>query len=146
MVCDMAAHKKSAILMVGGKITLDDTTPKAWSNHIHMFEVLTKMSKVKTAVLRFESPDIVRGLFDAVPKGYLEKKYKIRIEEGHVDVPLKIAHDVLVLAKGFDIAVRFDAIDMIFFHTGKLEILSDLKRAVTISAMVQKMFPKIKMK
>jgi len=140
------AAKKPAIIVLGGKITLEDSSPKAWGNHMHIFEVLTKMSKSKTVLLKFEAPDIVRGLLDAVPKGYLEKKYKIRIEEGRVDVPLKIAREILKLSKGFDIAARFDAIEMIFFHTGRLEILGDLRIIATISAIMQKMFPKARVK
>jgi hypothetical protein len=142
----MAAPKKSAILIVGGKITLEDKSSKAWENYLHIFEVLTKGAKTKTITVLFESPDIVRGLLDAVPRDYLEKKYKVTILEGRVDVPLKLAREMLALAKGFDIAVRFDAIDMIFFHTGKLEVLSELQVTTRISALLQKMFPKIRVK
>lgn len=142
----MAAKAKSVIMVMGGKVTLEDGSPKAWANYLRIFEVLTKATKSKATVLRFEAPDIRRGLLDAVPEDYLAKKYKLHISEGSTEAPLNIARQILAMAKGFDIAVRFDAIEMIFFHTGKLEILAELRVAAKLAELLKKMFPKARIK
>lgn len=131
---------KIIISVEGGKITVTDKTTKAWRTYISILETLARKLKTKTTTMHFEAPDIVRGLLDAVQKEELEKKYKIIINEGMSDVPLKSAEQIIESAKGFDIAVRIDAIDLIFFHTGKLEILSDLKLAASILSLLQLMF------
>lgn len=137
---------KSTIVVMSGKITLNDASTKSWENYINVFDTLAKLTKSKTALLLFEAPDITRGLLDAVPKGDLERKFKIRIEEGRTEAPLNITQAILKLAKGFDIVVRVDAIDLIFFHTGKLEVLAELQAVVKISELLHKMFPKAAVK
>jgi len=140
------AKPSSSILVVGGRVELHDTGPRAWENFMRLFDVLAKMSKTKVATLEFDLPDIKRSFLDAVPQDYLEKKYKVRILDGRVEVLLPIAKNILGQAKGFDIGVKIGAVEMIFFHTSKLEILTELQLAAAISGLVQKMFPKAKIK
>lgn len=137
---EIMAEKKSSIISTGGKVIFEDTSSKAWNNFLEIFDVIVQKTHAKTVLVRFEAPDVKRGLLDAVPEEVMEKKFKINILEHMADVPIKAAREILGMARGFDIAARIEGIDMIFLHNGHLEILSDLQLAATISAMLQKMF------
>lgn len=131
---------KMTISVDGGKITLEDEYQHAWQKYLEIFDMLAKKAKAKTATLRFEAPDIKRSLLDAVPAAELEKKIKSTIFEGSATVPVKTAHDAIEMAKGFDIAVRIEPVELIFFHTGKLEILTELQLVPAIIDLLKKMF------
>ena len=139
---------KIAISVEGGKVTFEDDSPKAWQHYLKIFDVLAGKTKAKTAVVHFEAPDIARGLLDAVPKEELEKKLKAAIIDGSATVSVKVAREVVETAKGFDIAVRIEPIELIFFHTGKLEILADMQIAVAaaIVDILRKMFRNARVK
>ena len=142
----MANPSTSSITMVGGRITFHDPSPKAWENFLTVFEVLAKSSKAKSAVIEFELPEIKRNFLYAVPQDYLEKKYKIRILDGRVELPIKIAKEIIEQARGFDIGAKVGPVELLFTHAATLEVLTDLQFAPSLSGLIQKIFPKAKVK